>query len=254
MKKKILACFLAALSIFVFAACEKDVEEPEETGKGSGMSLADVFQKNETKEEKKQEAQEEAADILPQKTADEKRALNIFLSNFAETGYLKGEMPYTGDEGKIDFAFTHLLINAQSRLAAVPDYDAVSAAEVDKVLEKYFGSSVPHKTPKDSRKWTYVDGNFIARIPGGDSYGDFAVATSMKKLQDGNFEVTFHIYSHPDAYGGNIVNDPTLYSLTDSDAAASYSRQAKGTAVIKEKVYNGKETYELVSYDVTYNN
>ncbi len=249
MKKKILAGFLAALSVFVFAACEKDVEEPEETGAGSGISLADVFQKNETKEEKKQEVQEESADLLPQKSADEVRALNIFLSNFAETFYFRGEMSNADDERKINFAYTHLLINAPSRLAG----NVVSAAEVDAVLIKYFGSTVPHKTPKDSRMWKYEDGNFLAKIPGGDSYGDFAIATGLKKLPDGNFEASFHVYTHPDAYGGNIVSDPTLYSLTDSEAAASYQRAAQGTAVLKEKVYDGKETYELVSYDVTYN-
>lgn len=235
MKKKILAGLLAALSVFTFVACEESADESKKS-KSSQKGEA-VFQEEE---------------ILPQKSAEEKRALNIFLSNFSEAYYMKGSDPISGDEGKIDFAFTHVLLNSPSELALVPDYDSISAEKVDEVLEKYFGESVPHKTPKSSRKWQFRDGNFITRIPGGDSYGAFSVATGMKTMKDGNFEVSFHIYQLDGVYGGNLVTDMAAYSLSDAEAAAKYQKQADGTAVLKAKEYKGKQTYELVSYEVNY--
>ncbi len=231
MKRKTIAILLLTALILTCTACEKDAEKSEKPDKPTAAPVQ--FQEEE---------------ILPLKTAEDKRALNIFLSNFSEAYYLKGSDPISGDEGKIDFAYTHLMINAPSRITG----GAISAAEVDEVLEKYFGESIPHKTPADSRMWEYKDGKFVAFIPGGDSYGDFSIATSMKTMKDGNFTVSFNIYQLPDVSGGDIVTDTAAYSLSDAEAAAKYEKQADGTAILKAKEYKGKQTYELVSYEVNY--
>ena len=75
----------------------------------------------------------------------------------------------------------------------------------------------------------------------------------MTRGQDGNFDVTFNIYSDPSLSEGDVISDKTVFSLTDSEAASKYKYGGYGYAVLKEKVYNGENTYELVLYDVNHN-
>lgn len=179
--------------------------------------------------------------------------VNLFLTGFCEVFY-DPNLGFFGDaEGKINFAYMHASIISDSLTFYKDGYTCISAENVDSILERFFGSSVPHETPKDSIYWTFKGGNFIMAANPGKPYPNFSILTGMTRRQDGNFDVTFNIYSDPSLSAGDIISDKTIYSLTDSEAASKYEYAGYGRAVLKEKVYNGQNTYELISYDVYYN-
>lgn len=191
--------------------------------------------------------------ILSEMDSPALREVNIFLSNFSETYYDPSSGSFGDAEGKIQFAYLHALINSYSLTFYENGYMGISATDVNSILKRFFGSTVPRETPRNSQYWTYENGNFIMPAASGESYADFSIATKMIKRPDGNFDVTFNIYADPSAYGGNSIIDKTIYSLTDSEVDAKYKYRGSGNAILKAKVHNGRNTYELVSYTVEYN-
>ena len=122
----------------------------------------------------------------------------------------------------------------------------LSASAVDYILNRFFGYTVPHKTPINSNEWKYRNGEFIARAASGGPEPDFTIATKMIKCSDGNYEVKFNVYH--DGIGRAV----DIYALSVSEVESWCEHVGYGTAILRNKVFNGKNTYELVSYDVDY--
>ena len=190
-------------------------------------------------------------DVLPSMSAAEKREINIFLSNFSEAFYDPDDSYYTNpDEQKISFAYIHAKLNSPKKILWEGSYYGISAENVDAILYRFFGETVPHKTPSGSKWWKYQNGKFLMPAADGESYPDFSIATNMLVNADGTYTVAFNVYSDDSVTGGDRLTDKTVYSLTDAEAAKKYTLTGYGTAVVKAKVYNGANTYELVSYEV----
>lgn len=191
--------------------------------------------------------------VLDSMSAAEKREINLFLSNFSEAYYDPDDNYYTSSaEQKINFAYLHAKINSPSYVIYENGYSGISAANVDKILYRFFGSTVSHTTPANSKWWRYKNGNFLIPSADGESYPDFSIATSMIANGNGTYTVEFNIYADPSVSGGDSISNSSVYSLTPSQATASYDYVTYGTAVVKPKVYNGNNTYELVDYNVNY--
>lgn len=212
---------------------------------------------NEEAEEQDVPANEEAVTVyenLITKMSDEKRMnVNLFLSNLSEASYNPASDYYGENEKMIAFAYSHAKVNWRKILVHDGNDVGLSAGNVDTILERFFGRTVPHETPKDSKHWTYRNGYFFVPAADGESYPFFTVVTNMTKRSDGNYDVDFNIYRDPEIGGGSIITDKSVYYLTDNQAAARYEYHAVGKAVLKDKVYNGSDSYEVVSYSVDYN-
>ena len=189
----------------------------------------------------------EEVDILPSMSRDERREVNIFLSNFSEAYYGTGEFPES-IEDKISFAYNHALINTPDLAFYEDSYMGIKASDLDSILIRFFGNTIPHKTPEEGFYWIYRDGKFLMPAASGEFYGYFTVATSVIKKQDGLFEVSFNVYA--DYSSDGVISDNSVYYIDEASADAAYELAYCGNAVLKSKVYNGKNTYELISYTI----
>lgn len=178
------------------------------------------------------------------------RGVNSFLSNFSEAGYKEFVDFYGEDESKISFAYIHALINYNKLTFYEGNYMGISASDVDEILNKFFGATVPHETPSNSQYWFYQDGKFLMPAAGGESYSKFSIAYNMTSESDGVYTIDFNVFSDPSVTGGNIITDKSVYSLTSDEASNKYQPVGHGQAVVKTKVYEGKEIFELISYSV----
>lgn len=234
------------ISNHVFENQKMEIEKPKIEG--------ETFEEKIEQAEKKEPQKESSADgnLLSEKDSAQVREINLFLSNFSETFYDPDSEFFGEEEGKIYFAYLHALINSESLIFGKDEYFGIKAEDVDRILIRFFGSSVPHETPKNSRYWIYEDGAFFMPAASGESYGDFSIATEMTQRKDGNFDVSFNIYHDPTVFGGDVISDQSVYSLSASEAEKKHDYIGSGKAVLKEKTYNGENTYELVSYEVNY--
>ncbi len=218
-----------------------------------------VQEKARTEDEVSENISEEAPETnMPEKTAEinlvesmsnaEKKEINIFLSNFSEAGYGEGNYGSEAEE-KISFAYIHNFINNSSlvfRDGGAGVY-GISAANADQTLVRFFGESVPHATPENSVHWQYENGKFFFPAADGDNYATFSVATRMTDNYDGTFTVEFNTYNDKDPFEWPKSE---WYTYTDEYAARTCDFAYSGTAIVKEKVYNGSQTYELVDYKI----
>ncbi len=224
-------------------------EKPEET---KMPNTAQTNAPQQTAEPMQKEEPAVPENQLKTMTAEQRREVNLFLSNFSEAYYNPNGGYYGEEEAKISFAHIHAGINLGDVTLFDGEYMGISADKVDEILTRFFGSSVPHRTPENGKYWFYDDGKFMMPAASGESYADFSIATEMRARADGNFDVSFNIYADPTVTGGDIISDKSVYSLTDAEAAAKYHFQGSGTAVLKPKTHNGSDTYELVSYSPVY--
>ncbi|MBQ4528661.1 MAG: hypothetical protein II998_11395 [Clostridia bacterium] len=199
----------------------------------------------------------QSVSILDTMSAPEKREVNIFLSNFSEAFYDPNNDYYTSfEEQKLSFAEIHLSLNSWNEVSY--DYSnnygyvVISAESVDRVLNRFFGSTIPHETPANSELWFYNNGKFYRPASSGESYTRFTIANSMYVNENGTYKVNFDIYYDSSLGGGAVLDDKTVYSLTPSQASLKYDYIGSGTAIVKPKVYNNSNTYELVDYNVVY--
>jgi len=185
--------------------------------------------------------------LLDTMSRDERYQLNIFLSNFSEAKYMvhdKNEI-----EQKIFFAFKHNMINVRSTELIYTDSQmGIAANDLDRTLIRFFGSTIPHETPAGAKYWHYENGNFMMTAAFGESCAYFSSCTSMKDNKNGTYDVTFNVYFSAD--GPHNPIDNSWYYYTDEQAAASHQYEYSGSATIRPKVYNGTNTYELISYHI----
>lgn len=180
---------------------------------------------------------------------EERRTLNIFLSNFCETDFYKYNTYNNGitteDEREMMyFAFEHIMINTPGKVQYLEGgVTAIHMDDVTRVLNRFLGKNVPALLPD---MFYYQDGYFltdaITHLQGQEM---FAIATAMLKNNDGTINVKFELFRD------SGMTDSDIYSMTlyeaENECGASYGNIS---AIIKEKTYNGQATYELVSYNI----
>ena len=72
----------------------------------------------------------------------------------------------------------------------------------------------------------------------------------MYKNSDGTYMVEFRTYRDDEDPHGPQKQEWYTETVESAESNANYVFMYYGTAVLKEKVYNGLNTYELVSYNV----
>ena len=207
--------------------------------------------------------------VIPGLSATEQYNLNIFLSNFVEVGFnawnessgTKNYSTFYSSNGSksrmLMFVFSHCDINEQSMIqhAQIGDKFCISLtlSQVNSIMNRFFGRTV---TADDARNNGFiVQNNRLYKEWGwGDQARDIAVVEGMTKNADGTITVPFKTYwVEYGIYGeghGHITNK-AVYKLTSAQAAAdtrNLSFGRCGVAVLRPYNYNGKSTYQLVSY------
>ena len=191
---------------------------------------------------------EKPKNLIEGMTNDEKRNINVFLSNFSEIHfYSYGNGDADENESLLSFAFLHNTYNSTGNVFMTnAGYYAMTSAAVDTTLNRYFGRTVPHMSVGP---YIYSEGNFHVEPAAGSVCSYFSVATALYDNKDGTFTVEFEVFSDMDK---DISVDSSSYSCTPERARALYSLDAKGSAVVTKKTYNGTNTYELKKYSVSY--
>ena len=147
----------------------------------------------------------------------------------------------------------HSKLNSEGETIYKDAFMGISAEDVDTILDRFFGSTVAHETPENSRYWIYENGDFLMPAADGESYGDFSIATNMNKRPDGNYVVNFNVYRDESITGGESHGMKDFAALSPEEANKMHRYIGSGKAILKDKVYYGNETYELVAYEVNYN-
>ena len=240
MKKSYILLSVIWVMIINLYGCAFDNESVSETMQEEEVLVSEI-QTTATPEHKE--------NLLDTMDADAKREINVFLSNFSETGY--GYYISNEIEEKISFAFNHNIINNYENFKVIYENGmiGISAELVDATLERFFGESIPHQTPQNSEYWIYDNGNFMMPAADGETYSQFSVATEAVSNSDGTLTVEFNVYYDP----SRVHDEPNSewYSMTNEEAAGAYQYQYSGTAVLRpKKVYNGNDSYEIVTYKV----
>ena len=206
-------------------------------------------------------------ELIGNMTPDQKYAVNIFLSNFSELSFNDFNADNAGREQLIYFGCLHNSRNHTDGAISISDEEAskyvelddfvhafykVSEDTVDATLDRYFGLGVNHGTavvPTEySWQWQfeYNDGYYYFDSgEEGDASKYFSIADTMYDNGDGTYTVNFTTY-----LSGYSEALSDCYNLTPSQANSNPQIQNKGagTAVVKPYVYNGTNTYQLISW------
>lgn len=261
--------------LFISSACgttinEKEVYHESDNDENIKQKAEFVLESDGTQEEIRDEIDDEPEDIVESKTEkefetsneanlietisdEEKKEVNKFLSNFSEAFY--GLNVDSIAEDKISFAYIHNCLNNDSFELVYKEFDGrvmdgISAELVDSTLIRFFGETVAHETPANSQWWEYRDGYFWSPAASGETYHRFSVAKNMYRNSDGTYTVEFRTYRDDEDPHGE--QNPKWYTETveSTESNVNYVFLHNGTAILREKVYNGTDTYELVSYNL----
>lgn len=199
----------------------------------------------------------EKVEITADLLANNRKKINVFLSNFAEQDF-QGH-PSTAF-AILKFAMDYCYINRDDLF--LPDQETglyyIERADVETVMKDFFGRVVePWQCEVDPGTGGYVDRGVIYEdgwygYEGGDvkTVKRFAVARSMEDTLGDTYFVEFDIY---EVKSGTVKS--SCYSLSAEEAArsADLRRVDSGTATIVEYTRStGKESYQLVDYCLDY--
>lgn len=210
----------------------------------------------------------EPAKVQVELTEQMRYEINIFLSNFSEQMFWS---PQAGVFRSADadayeilfFAWNNLSYNTHDSEEVVIDGEYYEGLALDAVIdrcERFFGRSL---TASDAEAaggdFRMIDGLICRPEAWGDTYEDMTVADAMYDLGDGTMWVEFTVYSPTeDAFMDDVstvggINSKSIYYYTPEQAVDSgyFVPRLKGNALVRPKTLeNGRETYELVTYEL----
>lgn len=209
---------------------------------------------------------------------DEQYRINVFLSNFSELwfnecwgwdwdnderywdwdSYERFESQNASTGELISFVLRHCWVNYQDKLISRWNESGVymTLDEVNEEMERFFGRKVTLNDVLNNGY--YVDGDRIYRQVGiGETYNLMTVADTMYKQADGSYIVCFAIYQANEKYdvGPGVIGDKSVYYLTAEEAKvdAGVSYYLSGIAQVRPYLVDGKNTYQLISYQLNPN-
>ena len=196
--------------------------------------------------------------LLDSFSADEKKKLNIFFSNFSEAFMSDFDADNVDINDMADFAYIHNFVNNRDNVFAEkienPYYKnmcmGISEDTFDYTIQKYFGISVPHKTSVQQlsggqyQGWIFDDGKVFRGAASGESYDIFSVVTELYDLGNGLYKAKLNTYHLPlDTMSSVYYAYDNNTALNDPDCEYWYPSDA----VIKASQFNGDDVWQLVS-------
>ena len=188
------------------------------------------------------QATETDANLITGFNKNQRRKINIFLSNFAEQGFAC----YPADDAELlDFVYIYCKINRNKALLSNTESYYVTQATVDDILTRFFGKTVKPGTDYKvyGSELTYQDGNYYWPLADGEMYDYVAIATDMRKNTNGTYTVQFDIY---EAFEVSSLKDCYYMSPAEAAGNSKMHKIASGQAVVKD--YAPKDSYQIISY------
>lgn len=189
---------------------------------------------------------------------EERKRINIFLSNFSEHGF---ERYPAGDETNY-IMLQYLCTYANINKPEIIQYDGntssfvISRSNADATLMRFFGTTV---TPTGSNQTftnyfgetiTFQNGSFYYPAASGESYAYLTIANEMYTNGDGTYQVYYTVYElNPDIYYESGIPD-SYYTMTSSEAATDNNLTGcyNGEAVVTDYASGNFLSYQLCSY------
>lgn len=263
-KKILFAAALILSAALLLAGCgirlgkpdtikETTVETPAETTKETAQSVSNISQK---------ETDPEGTPVTL--TGTMQYEANIFLSNFAEQyGFTSYRVSDHNVQLLMDFAHRYTKINASGNISYDAQYEVITLDYANTVLDRFFGDSVsaaelssfpaPSYSYDPGYRGPYYQNSYIYyEAADGATTTEFVVVDSVHSFPDGTYDMLFTRYEVLDFFdsiGGLAVTD-YYYSMTPQQAASSadIQRIGEGWATVIPKSYNGRDTYQLITY------
>lgn len=176
------------------------------------------------------------------------RAMNVFVSNFAEAEvepFHRGEIPHAT---LVRFGVMHTVVNAPERVDHTflqAGLERVRARDAAAAVTKYFGVRLAHRagTVGDLFKITYADGYYV--FPGADYPSrPFAQVIRLVDAGAGEFVATVGIYDVPDA-GAERYGTPFEEMVRAGYVTGQGPTMRARIRRVRER---GRERYVLLEY------
>lgn len=179
----------------------------------------------------------------PLKLSDEQyRAVNLFLSNFTETGIATIQND-SDDQDLIAFAHAHLWFNDHDRFEYGRDNNCrVKVDRIQEIIDKYFYSSREVDLSKGDLDY---DGEYYYHSEtGGWSSCGFAITTSVSPLGDDEYFVSFMAFAAGEAWDNDALKLSVDQAWETFGAPYAY-----GHALIHARDLADRGTYQMISYN-----
>ncbi len=186
--------------------------------------------------------------------------INIFLSNFSEQNVLPFSSSTVADDYLIRVVEIYCKINHRDAISYANGDECLSLETANMYLNRFFNRTV---SPYNGQEYlldawhtfVYKDGYFRFPAADGASYNKFTVVYDMLANSDGTYTVDFQIYELDIMEYLDKGMDNALYWLSNEEAAdLVWNRRILpvqgGTAVVRDYTFNGRPTYQILSYDV----
>ena len=234
-------------------ATQPETTEPEETSPPEETAGSEHNDEEETEPE----------EVLTPVTlsSESQYNINIFLSNFSEQHFCEDTFEGFYAEGAsaerlVDFVIMYKTINNASALAQRKNSDGevyITLDEMNTIADRFFDRTVTISDIQSAGYRTY--GQKIYWVPeSGVAYDHMTVADGVWLREDGTYYVEFTIYTASGQYhsGTGAITNKNVYYLTPSQAASSDDLRTylHGTAIVRTYNYNGRNTYQIISYNL----
>ena len=187
--------------------------------------------------------------------------INIFLSNFSEQSFLNMKLSTAPDDQLMKFVWIYCKINHGGAISYDGSFETIPLGTMNEYLNRFFGLT---RSPANGASYmldqwnsfSYHDGKFWFPAASGESYNKFTVVDSMKSNGDGTYTVDFQVYELGlEEYWNTPGIDNSYYWLNSEQVSAKVwdykcMPVQGGTAVVRDFTYNGRATFQLISYEI----
>jgi len=177
---------------------------------------------------------------IVQLSDEEHKKINIFFSNFSEA-YFSGYDENNKDLGNLlNFAYIHNKINNPKRIEIEDSEMFVDKGYIEKTINQFFGVEITHQSIGE---FQYREGKYYTPAADGENYNRFSQVDILQDNKDGTYFVEVSIYSTDEI--DNILYEPKK----SWENTYSYEYLGIAKATIKAVTFDGKEMYQLLSYE-----
>ena len=167
-------------------------------------------------------------------TSTERKALNIFFSNFAEAN-VKSFTQSNGinDAEMINFGILHNYINSHSKFEPAGEYDVkIKKSFLDETAKKYFGKTIANH--KSIEGVAYSNGYYTIPQSDGEAY-TFAQIGDLMDIGNSKFTADVNVYTAGSGWTGDAHAKPSTWGKGEDAPILSYK-----VKTIVTKNTNGK--------------
>ena len=173
-------------------------------------------------------------------TEEERRNVNLFLTNFTETGMKRYDAASTTDAELVRFAVLHAWLNRSGQWDVTEWGSRLEQSNVTDDVLRYFGRPL---ILLDQPDFDYDGAYYYMHEPGAPIGLGFVCTSEVETLGGGLYRVYFGVYG-----AGEIIDDDGVYDFLPEQAALLYPNTPfQGCAVIRALGLNSRDGFRLES-------